>query len=353
MAVTTLLDGAEPALTFGRALIGASSLPLLLFDGEPRVVGASRSFCTAFDIDPSLTDGRTLAELGGGEWNIPQLRLLLENALLEGPEMGDYETDLVRVGRPPRRLVVNVQNVLHDDTKNPRILMAITDVTDARQTERLNIALLLEKDGLLKERSILLQEMQHRIANSLQIIASVLLLKARAVKSEETRLHLHETHARVLSLAAVQQHLSFTVDDVEVGPYLSKLCESLSASMIRNSRPLTLTVKSDEATLSSHEAVSLGLIVTELVINALKHAFPEGRSGAIAVTYKLAHPGWTLSVMDNGAGRPAPLADAKARAGLGTSIVEGLAKQLGAQVSTADANPGTRVSIVSNSPLLA
>jgi two-component sensor histidine kinase len=350
MLVTTLLDGAEPALTFGRALVGASSLPLLLFDGGPRIVGASRSFCAAFDIDPALTDGRTLGELGAGEWDIPQLRLLLENALLEGPEMGDYETDLVRDGRPPRRLVVNVQNVLHDDAKNPRILMAVTDVTEARQTERLNIALLQEKDGLLKERSILLQEMQHRIANSLQIIASVLLLKARGVKSEETRLHLHETHARVLSLAAVQQHLSFAVEDVDVGPYLAKLCESLSASMIRDTRPLALNVEADVATLSSHEAVSLGLIVTELVINTLKHAFPEGRSGAILISYRLAHPGWMLSVTDNGAGRPVQPIDTAARAGLGTSIVEGLAKQLGARVSTMDANPGTRVSIIHDSP---
>ena len=335
------------ALTFGRALVGASRLPTLLFDAEPRVVAASRSFCAAFNIPMDQTGGRTLAELGGGEWDIPQLRLLLENALLDGPEMGEYETDLVRTGLPPRRLSVHVQNVVHDGDQ-PRILMGINDVTDLRQTESLNITLLLEKDGLLRERAVLLQEMQHRVANSLQIIASVLLLKARGVKSAETRLHLVETHARVMSLAAVQQHLSLSIGEVEVGPYLTKLCESLAASMIGDSRPLTLEVKADKATVGSHEAVSMGLIVTELVINALKHAFPDGRGGSIVVTYRLGQAGWSLTVADSGIGRLATRAAAKP--GLGTSIVEALAKQLGATVSIGADQSGTTVEMISDTP---
>lgn len=334
--------GPRDSTNFGSVVIGASRIPLLLFDGGPSVVDASRSFCAAFGIAADQTTGRDLGDLGHGEWNIPQLHLLLENALLGGPEMGDYETDLVRTGSSTRRLSVHVQSVIHDSGQ-PRVLMAITDVTDQRQTERLNVTLLLEKDGLLRERAILLQEMQHRIANSLQIIASVLLLKARGVKSEETRIHLEETHARVMSLAAVQNHLSFAAGDVDVGAYLTKLCESLAASMIGNTRPLTLTVRADEATLGSHEAVSLGLIVTELVINALKHAFPAGRSGSIRVTYRLDRQGWTLSVADSGVGRQN--AATAARPGLGTSIVAGLAEQLGAIVVTADNHPGTEVAI--------
>ena len=232
------------------------------------------------------------------------------------------------------------------DAVHPRVLMAsVNDITDARQTERLNISLVLEKDSLLREKAILLEELQHRVANSLQIIASVLLLKARAVKSEETRVHLQETHARVMSLAAVQNHLSFSIGEVEVRPYLLKLCDSLSASMMRNAGSLTLTVKADEARLSSREAVSLGLIVTELAINALKHAFPDGRGGVIEVTYRLTGSGWVLSVSDNGVGRSTAGAP-NTRSGLGTSIVDGLAKQLGAVVEISDDMPGTTVAIV-------
>ena len=81
--------------------------------------------------------------------------------------------------------------------------------------------------------------MQHRIANSLQIIASIILMKARTVQSEETRLHLQDAHSRVMSIAAVQEHLhaSGISGPVEITPYLSKLCETLATSMIGDNRP--------------------------------------------------------------------------------------------------------------------
>jgi two-component sensor histidine kinase len=89
--------------------------------------------------------------------------------------------------------------------------------------------------------------------------------------------------------------------------------------------------------------VSLGLIVTELVINALKHAFPGGRSGNIVVGYHSDAPDWTLTVTDDGVGMPTGPEPTKA--GLGTSIVQALAQQVGASVDVSDKDPGTRVSI--------
>ena len=81
--------------------------------------------------------------------------------------------------------------------------------------------------------------MEHRVANSLQIIASILLLKARAVTSEETRQHLQDAHQRVMSVAAVQSHLhaSEGIDQIEVGSYLTKLCGSLASSMVGEGQP--------------------------------------------------------------------------------------------------------------------
>ncbi len=345
MAVTVAHDDKGD---LARALIFTSHLPLLLFDGALKVVCASPSFCSTFRIRTDETDGRGLAELGAGEWNIPQLRFLLESALGDGPDMGDYETELVRAGQSPRRLVVNVQHIEYADKENSRILLTVNDVTDARRVERLNVTLLLEKDSMLRERAVLLQEMQHRVANSLQIIASVLLLKARAVTSEETRLHLRDAHDRVMSVAAVQQHLQTSLGDVEVGPYLAKLCDSLGSSMIRDARPITLLVRADEASVSSHEAVNLGLIVTELVINSLKHAFPDNRSGQVVVAYQVERGGWGLSVTDNGVGRP--LGAKAAKPGLGTSVVEALGQQLGGRVVMSDARPGAKITIQSGPP---
>lgn len=341
----TATSHAATATSLARALLETSHLPLLLFDRDLRVVSATRSFFTTFDLEPEQVETRLLSEIGEGGWDIPQVRLLLENALLGGEPLGDYETELVRAAVEPRRLIVNVQNIVYDDKLHARVLLTVNDVTDVRRIEQLNVTLLLEKDALLHEREILLQEMQHRVANSLQIIASVLLLKARTVKSEETRLHLRDAHDRVMSVAAVQQLLQASLGDVEIGPYLVKLCASLASSMIRDSRPLAIRVATDEATVTLHEAVSLGLIVTELVINALKHAFPGDRGGEVLVGYENDAAGWTLSVADDGVGR-GPVAPVR-KGGLGTVIVGSLAKQLGALVVITDNHPGTRVSLES------
>lgn len=337
----------EGAPSLASALLNTSHLPLLLFDGALKVVSVTPSFSVAFGLERAEVLGRSLADLGGGEWDIPHLRLLLENALLGGPALGDYETDLVRLRIEPRRLIVNVQTIVYDDPLNARILLTINDVTNLRRMEQQNVSLLLEKDRLLNERGILLQEMQHRVANSLQIIASVLLLKARTVTSEESRLHLRDAHDRVMSVATVQTLLQANLGDVEVGPYLSKLCASLGASMIADVRPLTIEVAADPVTVTSHEAVSLGLIVTELVINALKHAFPDNRGGQVRVAYAAGSPGWSLSVTDNGVGRPKTAS--RPKGGLGTVIVESLARQLGAHVVVSDNGPGTKVMLESSS----
>jgi two-component sensor histidine kinase len=134
-----------------------------------------------------------------------------------------------------------------------------------------------------------------------------------------------------------------------VASYLTKLCDSLASSMIGDSRPLTLKVQADDASVTSHTAVSLGLIVTELVINALKHAFPDDRAGHVLVTYNATPGGWILAVGDDGIGRPPP--GPRTRVGLGTTVVDALAKQLGARVDTSDAAPGARIAVINDGSL--
>ena len=114
--------------------------------------------------------------------------------------------------------------------------------------------------------------------------------------------------------------------------------------MIRDHDQLSIEVKADEATATADVSVSLGLVVTELVINALKHAFPDQREGHIEVGYRARGPNWTLSVSDDGVGMDATRIPAIG--GLGTSIVNALAQQLRAHVQVTDNHPGTKVSIV-------
>ena len=113
--------------------------------------------------------------------------------------------------------------------------------------------------------------------------------------------------------------------------------------MIRDTDVVSLDVTADDSVTTADSSVSLGLIVTELVINALKHAFPAGRSGKIHVDYSSRGPNWTLSVTDDGVGMPH--ASEAAKPGLGTSIVQALANQLSANVKLAKGNPGTKVMV--------
>ena len=128
-----------------------------------------------------------------------------------------------------------------------------------------------------------------------------------------------------------------------MAPYLTQLCDSLKTSMIGDYRPTTLKVMSDSGTVTSREAVSLGLIVTELILNALKHAFTDAKiEREIAVGFAIAGTNWKLSVADNGVGAPVGVF-AQTKSGLGTSIVNALAQQLEARVDVTSGPQGTSV----------
>lgn len=182
------------------------------------------------------------------------------------------------------------------------------------------------------------------MANSLQIIASVLMQSARRIQTEETRGHLYYAHSRVMSVAALQKQLATSqLADVQLRTYFDDLCRSIGASMIHDRSLVTLVVVVDNSVVKAETSISLGLIVTELVINALKHAFPGGRGGRIVVDYRSSGGDWVLSVGDDGIGMPTVAEGAKP--GLGTNIVKALATQVDAVIDIADAGPGTLVSL--------
>ena len=324
-------------LNLALAVVASSTAPLLLLDGDLTLIAASKSFCQAFEIEPSSVMGRPLRELGSGEWDIAQLMSLLDATASGYAKIESYEIDLRRKNREDRHLVLNAQKLEYGNEDGARLLLAVSDVTDARLAEKF-------KDDMLQEKGVLLQELQHRVANSLQIIASVLMQSARKVQSDETKSHLYDAHQRVMSVAALQQQLaSSDLNDVKLRPYFTALCDSIGASMIGDHNQLSLNVSVDESTTHADVSIGLGLIVTELVINALKHAFPGDRGGKIKVDYQSHGPNWMLSVADDGVGMPADAT--RAKPGLGTSIVQALTGQLQAHVKISDANPGTIVSI--------
>jgi PAS domain S-box-containing protein len=255
--------------TLAQAIVDTVRDPLLVLDRDLRVVTANRSFCSTFSTKGPDVQGRSFFALGNGQWNIPELRLLLESIASHHAMTEAYEVEQDFTGLGRRTMLVNARNVFFEKRCERTILLSIEDITERRAKER-------ELRDLLRQKDVLLQEMQHRVANNLQIIASILRIKARTVRSEETRLHLQDAHKRVLSVAAIQRQLQ-TSDSggmIELAPYLSRLCLTLTTSMIDDCRPITLKVDVQGGSVSSSQAVSIGIIVTELVINAIKHAFP-------------------------------------------------------------------------------
>lgn len=342
---TKQLTDLQSAWAFAEAIVATVREPLVVLDQDLRVVAASRAFYRTFKVNPGETEGRLLYELGNGGWDIPMLRSLLEQIL---PEHGatppgeieayEVEHDFPDIGR--RTMLLNARKVFYEADSRMNILLGIEDVTEKRVLER-------EKDELLRQKDVLLDELRHRVANSLQIIASIIMMKARTVESEETRRHLQDAHQRVMSVAAVQDHLHASIPGtpVELGPYLSKLCEALSHSMIGDNRSISLKVHGEGGSASCRDAESLGLIVTELVINSLKHAFNDDtKDGQITVAFDVAGTDWKLSISDNGTGKPDGVF-AQPKTGLGTGIVKALAKQLDAQVVTLSGRQGTTVSV--------
>ena len=190
--------------------------------------------------------------LDNGAWDIPGLRVLLERAIPEHAIVKGFEVthDFPRIGK--RSLLLHARMAFYEGKIGTIILLGFEDVTERRVIEEEKGSLQKQTDDLLRQKEVLLGEMQHRVLNSLQIIASILMLKARAVTSEETRQHLQDAHRRVMSVAAVQQHLhsSGRGDLIEIAPYLSKLCNSLGESMIAENRPVVLQVVCDRGALA-------------------------------------------------------------------------------------------------------
>jgi two-component system, sensor histidine kinase PdtaS len=319
--------------SLGLAVIAASRVPLLLLDDRLAVVTASRSFVASFGGDVSRMIGLPLAALGSGEWGGDHLQQRLADVIATGEPIAGHEIDLRQRGR----LSLDAEAV--DDVMDGErfLLLSLTDLGPIR-------AQMKAEQDRIDERDVLFRELQHRIANSLQIISSVLMQGARRTGSEETRGQLEAAHHRILSVAAVQNHLAATrTGDVRLRPYLTTLCRGIAASMIHDPARVALDVMVDDSVAGADDAMSLGMIATELVINALKYAFPDHRPGKIALSYESGADGWTLLVADDGVGMraDAPLVPT----GLGTTIVDALARKLKARVLIGFGAPGMRVSI--------
>lgn len=200
----------------------------------------------------------------------------------------------------------------------------------------------VEKLSVAEEaKSVLLQEMAHRTKNDIAMVASVLSLQARGQAEPAARRALEAAIARVGVIAKAQERLraAETGIRVDMADYLTALCGGLG-DLLRDVRPIAVRVRADPVELTSSQAVSIGLIVNELVTNAFKYAFPAGQGGAVDVEFRRRDDLVEIVVSDNGVGCPAASAD-----GLGSRLVRLLAAQMQGSVRREPADPGCRVAV--------
>jgi len=198
----------------------------------------------------------------------------------------------------------------------------------------------------LAEKDLLLKEVHHRVKNNLQIVSSILSLQSSYLPDDDTREAFEQCQERIQAMALVHEQVyrGADLESLDLGAYLERICEALLDGRGDSSRIALRVEVSTEARTQMEQAIPLGLIVNELVTNALKYAFPVGRSGTIAVTFRPEGECWELRVSDDGIGLEP---GAEPSEGVGGQLVEGLVGQLRGKLerSTGPMGVGLVVSI--------
>jgi PAS domain S-box-containing protein len=242
------------------------------------------------------------------------------------PQGGDFVYEH-RVARPDGAIVWVLAHgrVLAEGGKPWLVVGTSLDITARKQQE--------------EAKALLLGELNHRVKNDFQIVSGLLELQARRSDDPAVRAELEKAQRRVAGIAHAHQNLY--ADDgravVDMDVYLGDICARLSEGMFQD-REVAMTWRIEPARLTRERAVAVGLIVNELVTNAVKHAFPDGRSGRVEVVLERSGEKLSLTIADDGPGLPANHGESK---GLGHNLIQAFAKQAGGRLELGQ-GPGTR-----------
>ena len=192
------------------------------------------------------------------------------------------------------------------------------------------------------KQELLIKEIHHRVKNNLQIIASLLNLQANRIRQPEARAEFASARDRVRALATLHRYLysEGELHTLNMRSFLEELCGQLFQAIgEKEGRRIRLEIEAPEMVMSTDQAVPMALVVTEAVSNAIKYAFPGGRSGVVSVRLAEEVAGIaTLVIEDDGVGIPAGRAETESgvRDGIGIQLIRGFARQLGATLDVVE-----------------
>ncbi len=326
--------GAEARLALYEGMFATLPVGIIVSDGRGRrlfgnpraqeMLGGAPEACLLGDCDARHGDGSRVRS-----WEHPLFRVIVS-----GEDRAELDVRMAA-----------------DDGEGSWLRIVAEAIRDAGG-DRLGAAVVLididEEMRLIADKVLLLDEMNHRVKNSLQMAGSILSLQSKGA-SQDAKGALRSAAARIQAIAAAHAALHHHADvrSIEFGSHLRSFCASLAEGLGADARSVRIEVEAEAIAVPSEQAIPLSLIVNELVTNAVKYAFPgvpEAAAVDPAIEVRFARDAGrlVLEVSDNGAGSSAE--SAPCGSGLGSALVDALARQLGAEVEH-DRSAGLRVRI--------
>ncbi len=331
-AVISLIDInalKRSALLLESAIVETVRSPLVVLDANFKVIIANRLFYQTFQLSPIQTEHHDFFTLGQGEWNVPLLRSLLVDMLTNQSWIEDFEIAQDFTGLGSRTMLLSATQILQvrGETSAQMILLAIEDITTRKNNE-------IQIRNTLKEKEVLLNEIRHRVKNNLQVISSLVSLQSSRVNNPEASQILQDTKNRIQTIALMYEtlHQSPHLDHINFVEYVRTLVDYLFRSCNLNPQISSRVSVPPETEIDPDRALLIGLIINELVTNALKYGFSDGflanNTGEISVEISInSDRTFTLAVGNSSNSLPVDF-DLDAIASVGLNLVRQLVEQL-------------------------
>ncbi|MFZ1045625.1 MAG: histidine kinase dimerization/phosphoacceptor domain -containing protein, partial [Pseudolabrys sp.] len=307
-------------------------------NGRSEIIGfvplndASEGLFTAVAIDrDSALAEASVINVRGIAFNVAAIVLAV---------IGVWLAIYIMINRPIRALIKSAHRQEAGDTLTqfPKLRFSAEfgqlSAALSRMADRIN--------ELLKQKDLLLREIQHRVMNSLNILSSLLDVQRRHVVDPAAKEHLAVARDRIIALGTVYRGLyqAHTLEYVEFSEFLNTICNRSEAAYVGSDK-VSIEVEAEPLQLSGVNAISLGMLTHELITNALKHAYSDGVSGSIKVTLKRQDDGnIELRFSDSGRGLPDNF-QIETRSSLGMKIIASTIRQLGGTLEINRLEPGT------------
>jgi PAS domain S-box-containing protein len=294
-------------------------------------------------VNPSFDQIMGQPMIGKSIYDVPDNKgkkiLMNESGRRKKGGSSEYVVSIIRPDGQRRWIRVNSSPLYGNDGRYIGRSALHRDITDELKEKA-------ELNQLVKTKETLMKELQHRVKNSLTLVSSLLDIAMNGISDTKAIGVLEDTISRIQSMSAIYERLYLTesVSSIDFGTYVDGIAKSIFNTFSPDSSKIRLSVEAEQIDIDTKRAISLGLIVNELLTNALKYAFPYNRSGVITVSFEKMEQDVSLTVSDDGVGMKDPtILDSSPT--MGMTLIRLLASQIGASMK-ADLSHGTSISIV-------